>query len=141
MERRHLVSGGLLAGLAGAFGFPSAAGAQQRRDESDERDQRTAAAVDELRKVVDRGLQVSPELARIREQQRIFMRANQKFPDYIEVGLGVWESVYDWHVRHQRPVLVGRTTDGRYTMTVMETLLLLRPEQAESFVGFGFDVR
>jgi len=139
MERRHLVSGGLLAGLAGAFGFPSAAaGAQQRRDETDER---TAVAVDELRKVVDRGLQVSPELARIREQQRIFMRANQKFPDYIEVGIGVWESVYDWHVRHQRPVLVGRTTDGRYTMTVMETLLLLRPEQAETFVGFGFDAR
>lgn len=139
MERRHLVSGGLLAGLAGAFGFSSAAaGAQQRRDESDDR---TAAAVDELRRVVDRGLQVSPELARIREQQRIFMRANQKFPDYIEVGIGVWENVYDWHVRHQRPVLVGRTTDGRYTMTVMETLLLLRPEQAETFVGFGFDAR
>jgi len=26
-------------------------------------------------------------------------------------------------------------------MTVMETLLLLRPEQAETFVGFGFDAR
>ena len=140
MDRRHLVSGGLLAGLAGAFGFPSAAAGapQQRREDSDER---TAMAVDELRKVVDRGLQVSPELARIREQQRIFMRANQKFPDYLEVGIGVWENVYDWHVRHQRPVAVGRTTDGRYTMPVMETLLILRPEQAETFVGFGFDAR
>jgi len=140
MERRQLVSGGLLAGLAGAFGFPApAAAAAQRRDEAG--DERTAAAVDELRKVVDRGLQVSPELARIREQQRIFMRANQKFPDYMEVGIGVWESVYDWHVRHQRSITVGRTTDGRYTMALMETLLLLRPEQAESFVGFGFDAR
>ena len=139
MDRRHLVSGGLLAGLTGMFGFPSvAAGAQQRRDEGEER---TAAAVDELRKVVDRGLEVSPELAKIREQQRIFMRANQKFPDYIEVGLGVWFNVYDWYVRHQRAVTIGRTTDGRYTMPVMETLLLLRPEQAESFVGFGFDAR
>jgi|SRR5687768_17297624 len=139
MDRRHLVSGGLLAGLAGAFGFPSAAAAAQRR--GDEPDDRTATAVDELRKVVDRGLQVSPELARIREQQRIFMRANQKFPDYIEVGIGVWESVYDWHVRRQRNVVIGRTTDGRYTMAVVETLLLLRPEQAETFVGFGFDAR
>jgi hypothetical protein len=139
MDRRHLVSGGLLAGLAGAFGFPSAAvGAQQRRDEGNDR---TAAAVDELRKVVDRGLDVSAELAKIREQQRLFMRANQKFPDYIEVGLGVWYSVYDWYVRHQRAVTIGRTTDGRYTMPVMETLLLLRPEQAESLVGFGFDAR
>ena len=139
MDRRHLVSGGLLAGLAGAFGFPSAAaGAQQRRDEGDER---VATSVDELRKVVDRGLDVSSELAKIREQQRLFMRANQKFPDYIEVGLGVWLTVYDWYVRHQRAVTIGRTTDGRYTMPVMETLLLLRPEQAESFVGFGFDAR
>ena len=139
MDRRHLVSGGLLAGLAGAFGFPSAAaGAQQRRDEGDER---VATAVDELRKVVDRGLDVSSELAKIREQQRLFMRANQKFPDYIEVGLGVWFTVHDWYVRHQRAVTIGRTTDGRYTMPVMETLLLLRPEQAETFVGFGFDAR
>ena len=139
MDRRRLVSGGLLAGLAGAFGFPvAAAEAQQRRVELDDR---TAAAVDELRKVVDRSLEVSPELARIREQQRIFMRANQKFPDYIEIGIGVWESVYDWHVRHQRNVTIGRTVDGRYTMPVMETLLLLRPEQAETFVGFGFDAR
>ena len=139
MDRRHLVSGGLLAGLAATFGFPAAAaGAQQCRDEGD---QRVAAAVDELRKVVDQRLEVSPELARIREQQRLFMRANQKFPDYIEVGLGVWFSVYDWYVRHQRAVTIGRTTDGRYTMPVMETLLLLRPEQAESFVGFGFDAR
>ena len=140
MERRQLVSGGLLAGLAGAFGFPASAdGAVQRPDEAAE--DRTAAAVDELRKVVDRGLQVSPELARIREQQRIFMRANQKFPDYLEVGIGVWESVYDWHIRHQRALTIGRTADGRYTMAVMETLLLLRPEQTESFVGFGFDAR
>jgi len=139
MDRRHLVSGGLLAGLAGTFGFTSAAaGAQQRREEGNDR---TAAAVDELRKVVDRGLDVSAELAKIREQQRLFMRANQKFPDYIEVGLGVWFGVYDWYVRHQRSVTIGRTADGRYTMPLMETLLLLRPEQAESFVGYGFDAR
>ena len=139
MERRHLVSGGLLAGLAGAFGFPSpAAGAQQRRDESDER---TAAAVDELRKVVDRGLQVSPELARIREQQRIFMRANQKFPDYIEIGINVWERLHDWHVEHQVAPNIIRRDDGRYTMTFMFTTLVLRPEMAENYIGFGYDSR
>ena len=139
MERRHLVSGGLLAGVAAAFGLPARpAEAQQRPEDGDGR---TAAAIDELRKVVDRGVQVSAELARIREQQRVFMRANQKFPDYMEVGIGVWEGVYDWHVRHQRPVTIGRTVDGRYTMPVMETLLLLRPDQSESFVGFGFDAR
>ena len=98
-------------------------------------------AIDDLKQTIDKGLQVSPELARIREQQRVFLRANQKFPDYIEIGIGVWESICDWHVRHLLPIQVTRTPDGRYAMPVMLTNLVLRPEQAESFVGFGFDLR
>jgi hypothetical protein len=104
-------------------------------------DQRTAASLDRLREVIDRGFLVSPELARVREQQRVFLRANHKFPDFLEVGISVWESVYDWHVRHQRPVEILRNAEGRYAMTVMETTLVLRPEQVETFVGFGFDAR
>jgi len=100
-----------------------------------------STAIADLRQTIDRGLQVSPELARIREQQRVFLRANQKFPDYIEIGVGVWESICDWHVRHLLPIQVTRTPDGRYSMAVMLTNLILRPEQAETFVGFGFDLR
>lgn len=119
----------------GAVLAPQSAAAQQREDE------RVAVAIGELRQTIDRGLQVSPELARIREQQRIFLRANQKFPDYIEIGIGIWESVYDWHIRHHIPVTVTRTTDGRYAMTVALTLLVLRPEQTESYISFGYDAR
>ena len=104
-------------------------------------DEKVAAAITELRQTVDRGLQTSPELARIREQQRVFLRANQKFPDYIEIGIAVWEGVYDWHIRHQLPISVTRTPDGRYAMFVMLTTLILRPEQPEMFIGFGFDAR
>ena len=100
-----------------------------------------SSAITDLRQTIDRGLQVSPELARIREQQRIFLRANQKFPDYIEIGIAVWESICDWHVRHMLPLQITRTPDGRYSMAVMLTNLVLRPEQAETFVGFGFDLR
>jgi len=135
MDRRHLVSGGLAAGVAAAFA-PAPAGAAQQAD-----DLRTAAAVDQLRQSVERQFQVSPELARIREQQRTFLRANHKFPDFIEVGITVWESVLDWHVRHQRPLEVMRTAEGRYALHVMETTLVLRPEQTENYVGFGFDAR
>lgn len=136
MDRRHLVSGGLMAGVGAALGTAPAAAAPQRGE-----DERTAAALDRLRESVDRGLLVSPELIRIREQQRAFLKANHKFPDYIEVGIGIWESVYDWHVRHQRPLEVLRTVESRYAMRVMETLLVLRPEQTDSYVGFGFDAR
>lgn len=135
MDRRHLVSGGLVAGVAAALrSTPMEAAAQND-------DQRTAASLDRLREVIDRGFLVSPELARVREQQRVFLRANHKFPDFLEVGISVWESVYDWHVRHQRPVEILRNAEGRYAMTVMETTLVLRPEQVETFVGFGFDAR
>jgi hypothetical protein len=134
MERRQLLSGGVMAGMGTALGVQRS-GTQQPETE------RVSSAIDDLRQTIDRGLQVSPELARIREQQRVFLRANQKFPDYLEIGIAVWESVYDWHIRHQLPVNVTRTPDGRYAMTVMLTNLVLRPEQPETFVGFGFDLR
>ena len=135
MDRRHVVSGGLVAGVAAALGSAPAAAAQQGDD------QRTAAAVDQLREAIDRGFRVSPELARIREQQRAFLKVNHRFPDFIEVGIGVWEEVYDWHVRHRRPFDVIRTAEGRYAIRLMETTLVLRPEQTDNYVGLAFDAR
>ena len=59
----------------------------------------------------------------------------------MEVGSDVWESLYDWHVRHQQPMTAARTADGRYVMTVMFTTVILRPDQATNYVGYGFDAR
>jgi hypothetical protein len=135
MERRNLVGGGLLASAAALFSAAPAASAQRNDDEA------VAAAIADLQKTIQRGLDVSPELTRIREQQRTFLKANQKFPDFIDIGIGVWENLYDWHVRHQQPLSIGRTAEGRYVMTVMFTTLILRPEQDSSYVSFGFDAR
>jgi hypothetical protein len=104
-------------------------------------DEAVANAVQDLRAAVQSALQVSPELSRIREQQRTFLRANQKFPDFLDVGIGVWESVHDWHVRHQSPLTVTRLGDGRYAMSVLFTTLILRPDQSETYIGFGYDAR
>ena len=136
MDRRHLVSGGLAAGMAALAVAPTNARQRQGDDDS-----RIAEAVDRFRENVDQGRRVSPELSRIREQQRVFLKANHKFPDFIEIGIAVWELVWDWHVRHQRPAEVLRTAEGRYSMRVMETTLVLRPEQADDYIGFGFDAR
>jgi hypothetical protein len=134
MERRNLVGGGMLAGAAALLGTgaPAAAAAD---------DTATARAIETLRAALERQFAVSPELTRIREQQRIFLKANQKFPDFIEVSIDVWENVYDWHVRHQQPIAATRTADGRYVMTVMFTTLILRPEQVNGYIGYGFDAR
>ena len=136
MQRRNLVGGGMLAGAAALLGGPKPAAAAQDDDSG-----AMARAIDSLKVSLERRLAVSPELERIREQQRVFLKSNHKFPDFVEVGIDVWENVYDWHVRHQQPLTATRTADGRYVMTVMFTMLILRPDQASNYVGYGFDAR
>ena len=136
MERRNLVGGGMLATAAALIGGAEQASAAQADDSG-----AVARAVENLRAALVRTLAVSPELDRIREQQRVFLKSNQKFPDFLEVGIDVWENVYDWHVRHQQPIAATRTADGRYVMTVMFTTLILRPDQVNGYIGYGFDAR
>jgi hypothetical protein len=103
-----------------------------------------ADSIEQLRRTVERQFaNVYTDkwqgVARIRQQQHTWMRATQKYPDFIEVGLDVWDNIYDWHVVHQQPVNMTRTSDGRYSMVFMFTTLLLRPELAADFVGYAFD--
>jgi hypothetical protein len=135
MHRRTLVGGGLL-GMTALLGGVHAETVQERPDIE------TARAIDEVRALFERVLERPfPELAEIRHQQRLHLKASHKFPDFIEVGINVWERLSDWHVRHRLPLDVARRDDGRYTMTFMFTTLVLRPDQADSHVGFGYDAR
>jgi hypothetical protein len=139
VERREMIGGGLLAGLTGMLPAPAAAAAPVAADDTSEA---AARAIDRLRNEAERfHAVVAPGtfVAAVRAQQRTFLRANQKYPDYIEVGLGVWEDVYDWHVRHLQQINAARLPDGRYTLAFMFTNLILRPDQAVEYVGFGFD--
>ena len=146
MERRAVVGGSLLAGLstlmspaalaAGASAEAASAAAGDLEGVSD--------SIDQLRLTVEHQFATVytdkwQGVARIRQQQHTWMRSTQKYPDFIEVGLDVWDNIYDWHVVHQQPVNMTRTSDGRYTMVFMYTTLLLRPDQAPDFVGFAFD--
>jgi hypothetical protein len=136
MGRRDVVGGGLL-GLSALFETGSEAAAAQRTDNEE-----VAREIDELRQALERRLDPAfDELREIRQQQRTFLKASQKFPDFIEIGIDVWERVYDWHVRNQVPATIARRDDGRYTMALMFTTLILRPELMDGYVGFGYDVR
>jgi len=139
VERRDVIGGGLVAGLAAEFGAP--AEAQARRDLVDDAaDMRVADAIDKLRDAVERQYQ-SAEVAQIRIQQRTFLKANQKFPDYMDIGIDVWERMHDWHVRTSQPVNIVRTNDGRYGMVFGVTTLLLMPQQVGSYISWGYDNR
>jgi hypothetical protein len=139
VERRDLLGGGLAAGLAAAFGAP--AEAQTRRDSGDAAaDSKVADAIDKLRDSIEHQHE-SSEIAQIRAQQRTFLKANQKFPDFIDVGIDIWERMHDWHVRNRQPLTVVRTNDGRYGMVFGVTTLLLMPQQTGNYISWGYDSR
>jgi hypothetical protein len=142
MARRDVVGGGVLAGIAGAM-LP--APAQARSAEQDRGDQAIVDAIDKLRaeigKAQECGIGACPAIASIRMQQNNFLKTNQKFPDFIDAGIEVWEAVYDWHVRNRQPITTTRLLDGRYGIAFMFTTVVLRPENTPNFLSFGYDAR
>src|SRR5689334_13001547 len=138
--RREVLGGSLLAGIGGLFVEP--APAEPTAAVADDTSEAAASAIDRLRSSVERQSTpstTSAAIATIRQQQRTYIRSHDKYPDFIEVGLGVFEDVYDWHVRFQQPINATRLADGRYVITFMFTNLILRHDQAIDYVGFGFD--
>jgi hypothetical protein len=77
-------------------------------------------------------------LVEVRRQFGIFLKSNQKYPDYCEIGPAIFTDLYDWHVRYQQPIEISRV-DNRTAIRFMFTWLILRPEQADTFVGIPFD--
>jgi len=84
-----------------------------------------------------RTLEAPAAIGTIREAQRMFLRANQRFPEFIEIGIGVWEDLYDWHVRTQQPLTIVRLNDGRYGMSTLLSTLVLSVGAAPTYIGPG----
>ena len=99
-----------------------------------------AEAIGELRAELRDERQFN-EIAPIRTAQKTYMRSNGKLPDFIEVGSDVWFQVYDWHVRWQHPIAQSRDAQGRLTLGMNGTLVVLRPDALGNFVGLPYDVR
>jgi hypothetical protein len=142
VERRDLVGGGLLTGLAALF-MPRSANAAAAAPEHDDR--AIANAIDRLRDEFVKSQECGPgpcgAIASIRNQLSVFLKANQKYPDFIDAGVDVWTAVYDWHLRHNQPINATRLPDGRYGLTFMFTTVVLRPDNQPSFLSYGYDAR
>jgi hypothetical protein len=81
------------------------------------------------------------EIQAVRNKQVDFLRAQGKFPDYIDVGVDVWFGVHDWHIRHLQPLTLGRDSSGRYTVTLLTTTLVLRMDADTRFIGVPYDAK
>ena len=143
VERRTLVGAGLAAGFT-ALAAPGAATATTGDSQDD------AAVASEVRQLqsIVQGLpgqfwstseQPWRGVEAVRRQQREWLKSAQKYPDFMEVGIGIWESLHDWHVRYQQPIAMTRLADGRYAMSFMFTTLLLRHDLDANYVGYPSD--
>ena len=74
----------------------------------------------------------------IRQKQRIHFKVNQKLPDFIDVGLTVWEGLYDWHLDNQIPLKVTRVGD-RFEMEIMLIMVVLRHDLGDTQIGIPYD--
>jgi len=68
------------------------------------------------------------------------LAATQRYPAFLEVGIEVWDHIYDWHVKHRQPLDARLLADGRYAMTFTFTTLVLRPDQSPDYVSVPYDV-
>jgi len=51
----------------------------------------------------------------------------------------VFYDVYDWHVRNQQALTIGRTPDNRLTIKFMFTTLMVRLDTDPFYYGTPFD--
>jgi len=142
IPRRGVLGGAVLAALGIATGGdaaePPAATATGGQPPPERAAELIADALAQLRKELQTERQFT-ELEAIREVQKQFLRANAKFPDFIEVGTDLWFAVHDWHVRWQQPLTLGRDGLGRYTILLNATTVIMRTDSAGNYLGQAYD--
>ena len=141
--RRMLLGTTTLGSMLAAFVPATADGADvepagQQASEKSVED--VAAAIDKLRAELQKQ-QTFWELEPVRQQQKTFLRATGKLPDFLEVGTDIWQQAYDWHVRYQQPMTISRDTQGRLTILVMSTTVVMRTDLTPNYVGIAYDNR
>ena len=140
IDRRELLTlGGLLGTLTG-HGENADAAALGTADVSDRSVQDVVSALRSISSAVY-AAQSFDAIRPIRTKQIDWLKATNKFPDFIDVGVDVWMAAHDWHVRLQQPLVLGRDAVGRYTMTLEFTQLVLRPDVTADYVSVPYDAK
>jgi hypothetical protein len=149
VTRRELVTAGALGMLSASTALEGAEGDTSEGTAVQSAEAISAEALrgilrelQEMREAFDGALRRNSltvgALVPIRRAFEQFLRANTKYPDYCEIGIGIFTELYDWHVKYQQPIEVQRV-EGRMAIRFMFTWMLLRTEQDLNFVGIPYD--
>ena len=139
LARRRMLGTTLFGGFLGAA-IPASPASEQNAQTSDRQMMEVVDALKEIKKSLD-SPQSFTEIAGIRQKQVDYLKATNKFPDFIDVGLDVWFAVHDWHIKHLQQLVLGRDGSGRYTITLMSTQLVMRPDLVSTFISAPYDNR
>ena len=139
IDRRELLKVGWLLGGLAAGGGNAEAAAYGVGEVSDKSAQDIVSALRAITTALY-AVQSFDAINPIRMRQNDHLKATGKFPDFIDIGVDVWSSVYEWHVRMQQPLVLGRDVAGRYTMLVNFTQLILRPDVTSGYISVPYDV-
>ncbi|TDI22921.1 MAG: hypothetical protein E2P06_11280 [Acidobacteria bacterium] len=136
LSRRELLNGAALGGAPVLLGVEAGQNSQAL--------QRVTGLLEDIRDELrvehaTCAVAICPAVGQVRRLQRTFLKSSRKFPDFIEVGIDVWDEVHDWQLETRQAVVIRRQSDGRYTLAFGPTILLLKPEAADDFVGYPYD--
>ena len=144
ISRREVVTAGVLGTLVGASA-PVEAVEQETAEAKalTEGFRNLQKSIDDLKRVVEDGtLKNSTSLGligNVRAKMEQFLKANGKFPNYVEIGTAVFYDVYDWHVKHQQQIQIMRLAEDRMAIQFMFTQLILRWENVPTYVSEPYD--
>jgi hypothetical protein len=130
VDRRQLLKTAMFGGFAARPGTADAAA----QSASERLEREIVDALKGVSKTIETAHSFT-EIAEVRLRQIAFLRAEGRFPDFIDVGIDVWMGVYDWHVKHGLPAPLGRDANNRYTITLLATTLVLRPDMVPNLIG------
>ena len=141
ISRRELLTAGMAGGLSSsADATPVAATESQEVAGMLQAISRDIRALDStLSRAALSNAVVFGLVEKVRAQFETFFRTNQKFPDFIDVGLGVFLDLYDWHIKNRQQLTITRGADGRYWMQFMFTTVIVRAEHDANYIGIPYD--
>jgi len=142
ISRREVVTGGVLGTLA-TGGSAAAAELQQEVQALRAGFDSLASTLNDIKTSLDEGLRGNSMnyagVGNVKTKIEQYTKVTGRFPDYCDIGLGVFYDVYGWHVRNQQQINITRIAEQRMAIQFMFTQLVLRIETESSYISVPYD--